>query len=237
MKFTYLCVAFACIFSLAVQPLSAGKKKKVQNQEQKVALGVWDDVDKSATVESLILWMKPFDEAGIKNYYMCGSPEEVARYIEAAKSYQGAKVHAWMFTVNAPGDSAALAHPEWFDVNRIGYNSHEYDPYVKHYKWLSPSVPEARQYMKDKAASYAALEGLTSVHLDFIRYNDAVLGRRLQQHKFKIQQDTYRAEYDFGYHPVAIEKFKKLFGYSPLDLQAPWTVSYTHLTLPTKLEV
>ena len=65
MKFTYLCVAFACIFSLAVQPLSAGKKKKVQNQEQKVALGVWDDVDKSATVESLILWMKPFDEAGI----------------------------------------------------------------------------------------------------------------------------------------------------------------------------
>lgn len=83
-------------------------------------------------------------------------------------------------------------------------------------------MPEARQYMKDKAASYAALEGLTSVHLDFIRYNDAVLGRRLQQHKFKIQQDTYRAEYDFGYHPVAIEKFKKLFGYSPLDLQAPW---------------
>ena len=62
MKFTYLCAAFACIFSLAVQPLSAGKKKKVQNQEQKVALGVWDDVDKSATVESLILWMKPFDE-------------------------------------------------------------------------------------------------------------------------------------------------------------------------------
>lgn len=222
MKFSYLAVALMCLFSLAVQPLSAGKKKKVQVQEQKVALGVWDDVDKKATVESLILWMKPFDEAGIKNYYMCGTPEQVARYIEAAKSYKGAKVHAWMFTVNAPGDSAALAHPEWFDVNRIGYNSHEYDPYVKHYKWLSPSVPEARQYMKNKAASFAALDGLASVHLDFIRYNDAVLGRRLQQHKFKIQQDTYRAEYDFGYHPVAIEKFKKIFGYSPLDLQSPW---------------
>ena len=92
MKFTYLCAAFACIFSLAVQPLSAGKKKKVQNQEQKVALGVWDDVDKSATVESLILWMKPFDEAGIKNYYMCGSPEEVARYIEIRKIGRGCQV-------------------------------------------------------------------------------------------------------------------------------------------------
>lgn len=39
MKFTYLCAAFACIFSLAVQPLSAGKKKKVQNQEQNGCFG------------------------------------------------------------------------------------------------------------------------------------------------------------------------------------------------------
>lgn len=222
MKTTYLFAALVCFFCYSVLPVSAKSKKKTPVTEQKIALGVWDDVDKTASVDSIIRWMKPFDEAGIKNYYMCGSPEEVARYIKAAKSYSGAKVHAWMFTVNAPRDSAALAHPEWFDVNRVGYNSHEYDPYVKHYKWLSPSVPEARRYMKDKAASYAALEGLTSVHLDFIRYNDAVLGRRLQQYKFKIQQDTYRAEYDFGYHPAAIEKFKKQFGYSPLDLQAPW---------------
>lgn len=91
MKFTYLCAAFACIFSLAVQPLSAGKKKKVQNQEQKLALGVWDDVDKGATVESLILWMKPSMRPVSRIYIMCGSPEEVARYVEAAKSYQGAK--------------------------------------------------------------------------------------------------------------------------------------------------
>ena len=62
-------------------------KKKTPVTEQKIALGVWDDVDKTASVDSIIRWMKPFDEAGIKNYYMCGSPEEVARYIEAAKSY------------------------------------------------------------------------------------------------------------------------------------------------------
>lgn len=221
MKFIYLYAAIACLFVCSVGTLSAKGKKKVF-QEQKVALGVWDDVNKSASVDSIIRWMKPLDEAGIKNYYMCGTPEEVARYIEAAKSYGGAKVHAWMFTVNAPRDSVALAHPEWFEVNRMGYNSYEYDPYVKHYKWLSPSVPEARRHMKNKAAAYAALDGLTSVHLDFIRYNDVVLGRHLQKHKFKIQQDTYRAEYDFGYHPMAIAKFKQQFGYSPLDLQAPW---------------
>ena len=223
MKQTIACILIVmATFGFAMQGNCREKKKNTAKEEQAVPLGVWDDVDRKASVDEIAEWMAPLDEAGIKNYYMCGSPEEVARYIEAAKRYKGAKVHAWMFTCNAPRDSVALAHPEWFDVNRVGYNSHEYDPYVKHYKWLSPSSPEARQYMKDKAASFAAIDGLESVHLDFIRYNDAVLGRRLQKVKFKIQQDTYRAEYDFGYHPAAIEKFKAIFGYSPRDLQDPW---------------
>lgn len=107
-------------------------------------------------------------------------------------------------------------------MNRLGNNCLEYDPYVKHYKWLSPSSPGARQHVKEKAAALAALDGLASVHLDFIRYNDAILGRQLQRDKFHIEQDTYRAEYDFGYHPEAIEKFKAIFGYSPLELKQPW---------------
>ena len=212
----------AALLCLALQGLCCAQNKKNTPGEQAVPLGVWEDVDRNASVEEIVRWMAPLDAAGIKHYYMCGEPEEVARYIEAAKRYAGAKVHAWMFTCNAPHDSVALQHPEWFDVNRVGYNSHEYDPYVKHYKWLSPSAPEARRHMKEKAASFAALEGLESVHLDFIRYNDAVLGRRLQKVKFKILQDSYRAEYDFGYHPAAIEKFKARFGYSPLDLPDAW---------------
>lgn len=216
-------LAAALLCSAAGFPAQGGeRKKKDEPQPQKIALGVWDDVDKDATVEEIIEWMAPFDQAGIKNYYMCGTPEETARYIEAAKAYPGAKIHAWMFSMNAPGDSVAYQHPEWFDVNRLGNNSLEYDPYVKHYKWLSPSSPGARQHVKEKAAALAALDGLASVHLDFIRYNDAILGRQLQRDKFHIEQDTYRAEYDFGYHPEAIEKFKAIFGYSPLELKQPW---------------
>ena len=77
------------VFFVTVLPVSAKAKKKTPVTEQKIALGVWDDVDKTASVDSIIRWMKPFDEAGIKNYYMCGSPEEVARYIEATKFYPG----------------------------------------------------------------------------------------------------------------------------------------------------
>ncbi|MCD8183386.1 MAG: hypothetical protein LUE99_10165 [Bacteroides sp.] len=102
MKTNYLFVAIFCLFCFNVLSLPAKNKKKAPVAEQKISLGVWEDVNKSASVDSIVRWMKPFDEAGIKNYYMCGSPEEVARYIEAAKSYVGAKVHAWMFTVMLP---------------------------------------------------------------------------------------------------------------------------------------
>lgn len=217
----FLTLIFA-ISSFSVSAQTKNKKKNQSLQEQTVPLGIWENVNSTASVDSLILWMKPFDEAGIKNYYMCGKPEHVARYIEAAKAYPGAKIHAWMFTVNATGDPETFDHPEWFEVNRMGYNNLEYNAYVPYYKWLSPSVPEARQFIKNKAASFAALEGLESVHLDYVRYCDAVLGRSLQKNTYKIEQDTYRAEYDYGYHPVAIEKFKKIFGYSPLELKAPW---------------
>ena len=36
--------------------------------------------------------------------------------IEAAKQYEGARIHAWMFSMNAPGDSVAYEHPEWFET-------------------------------------------------------------------------------------------------------------------------
>ncbi len=203
---------------LAIVSFSAVAREK----EQKVALGVWDDIPKEATVEDLTEWMKPLVEAGITQFYMCGSPESTERFIKASKNYKGTKVHAWIHVMNVPGDSVAYQHPEWFDVNRIGFNSLEYDPYVKHYKWLSPSQPEAREYVKGRVAEFAALDGLESVHLDYIRYSDALLGRSHQVRKFKMEQDSYRAELDFGYHPVAIEKFKSIFGYSPLDITAPW---------------
>lgn len=210
-NFFVIALLFALSFSV-----SAGENK------QKITLGVWENIQEDHSVEKIVEWIKPFYEAGITDFYMCGSPEGTARFIEASKKYRGVKVHAWIHVMNAPGDTVAAQHPEWFDVNRLGYNSLEYDPYVKHYKWLSPSHPQAREYVKQKVARYADLEGLESVHLDYIRYCDVLLGRSHQRNKFKMQQETFRAEYDFGYNPAALEKYKSIFGYSPLDIPAPW---------------
>lgn len=219
-------ILLAIALCVGVGISSAAKKQKQTVKApvaQRVPLGVWDDCRKDNNTDSIQCWMKVLYEAGIREYYMCGSPEQVRLYLDAAKPYGDAHIHAWMFTMDACKDSVnTYHHPEWFEVNRLGFNSRDYNPYVKHYRWLSPAVPEVHEYLKKKVDTYAALEGLASVHLDFIRFNDAILGRGTQRDRFHIDQDTYRAEYDFGYHPLAIAKFKKQFGYSPLDLSAPW---------------
>ena len=71
-----------------------------------------------------------------------------------------------------PGDTTAQ-NPEWYVVNRNGDNSYDYRAY-NYYQWLSPFSPGARQYITSKMISYADIPGLTSVHLDYVRYVDVI---------------------------------------------------------------
>ena len=211
------------LLAITMTVTAQGKSTK-DNKTQKVQLGVWEEqTGQNHTVEEIIEWMKPLYEAGIMNYYIDAAPQEIARWVEASKQYDGARVHAWMFSVNAFHDSVEVfKHKDWFEVNRLGENSLDKSPYTPVYKWLSPAVPDARKFIKSKAVKFASIKGLASVHLDFIRFNDLFLGRRTQEERFHIDQKTIEPQWDFGYHPKAIEAFKKRFGYSPLDLSAPY---------------
>ena len=64
------------------------------------------------------------------------------------------------------------------------------------------------------------VDGIESVHLDYVRYPDVILGADLQP-KYNIIQDKELAEYDYDYHPIAREKFKEIFNKDPLDLKNP----------------
>ncbi len=206
------------------QQSAAGEQSSSGNDggRRTIDLGVWqDETGKTYSVDHIKAWMQPFYDAGIRNFYICTSVDMIKRYVEAAQSMPGAKIHAWIFSLNACNDTDLYVHKDWFDVNRKGENSLDNPPYTKIYRWLSPSVPAVRDWLKRKADSYASIPGLASVHLDFIRYNDRFLGRYSQEHYFHIDQTDIAPEYDFGYHPKAIEKFKQKFGYSPLDLSAP----------------
>ena len=64
------------------------------------------------------------------------------------------------------------------------------------------------------------VDGLASIHLDYVRYPDVILGADLQP-KYNIIQETELPQYDFGYHPIARKKFKEIFNKDPIDFKNP----------------
>ena len=91
---------------------------------------------------------------------------------------------------------------------------------MDYYQWLSPFHPEAREHVKNNVRELLKVEGLASIHLDYVRYVDVILGADLQP-KYDLVQSTEMPEYDYGYHPIAIEGFEKLFGKNPLEMEHP----------------
>ena len=160
-----------------------------------------------------------YDSLGISEILVNGSPKVLKKIIPLANK-KNIKVHGWMWTINRPGDTIANKNPEWYSVNRNGNNSLDYRAYVDYYQWLSPFHPEARNHIINNAKKLMEVEGLASVHLDYVRYPDVILGAALQP-KYNIVQETEMPEYDFGYHPIAREKFKGIFNKDPLDFKNP----------------
>ncbi len=160
-----------------------------------------------------------YERLGISEVLVGGSPKFLADLVPLAQNYN-IKIHAWIWTLNRPNDTIANKHPEWYAVNRAGKNSLEYRAYVDYYQWLSPFHPEAREHIKDNVRKLAVIEGLASIHLDYVRYVDVILGADLQP-KYDLVQNTEMPEYDSGYHPIAREGFKEIFGYDPQDLKHP----------------
>ncbi|WP_298902522.1 family 10 glycosylhydrolase [uncultured Psychroserpens sp.] len=160
-----------------------------------------------------------YDTLGISEVLVGGSPDFYRQLIPIAEK-RNIKIHAWMWTLNRPNDTTANKHPEWYAVNRKGKNSLEYRAYVDYYQWLSPFHPEARDYIKNNVKELAKIKGLASIHLDYVRYVDVILGADLQP-KYGLVQNTEMPEYDYGYHPIAREGFKAIFGKDPLDLAHP----------------
>jgi uncharacterized lipoprotein YddW (UPF0748 family) len=200
--------------------LSKHPEKEIINlPAKKFIFATWAHGDQTFNSEK---WNKKLDNykaLGITEVLIGGSAEFLQPLVNLAAT-KDMKIHAWMWTLNRPGDSTCMQHPEWYSVNRKGDNSLDYRAYVDYYQWLSPFHPEAREYIKGNVQELTKVKGLASIHLDYVRYVDVILGAQLQP-KYGLVQDHEMPEYDYGYHPLAIKAFKKQFGYSPLELKNP----------------
>lgn len=131
------------------------------------------------------------------------------------------ELHAWIWTTNRTEMSLRNAHPEWYQVNALGESCLDIKLYNReHYRWLCPSRPTTIQYLKERVSELAQIEGLAGVHLDFIRYPDAILPYGLHESRNVVQDKVYPL-WDFCYCEVCRTKFKELSGIDPMDLEDP----------------
>ena len=190
-----------------------------QNKKTEFTISTWTGAGNKFIKEKWEKKINYYDSLGINEILVGGNSDVLRKIIPLAKK-KNIKVHGWMWTVNRPGDTIANKNPDWYQVNRNGDNSLDFRAYVNYYQWLSPFHPDARNHIINNAKKLVEIDGLASIHLDYVRYPDVILGADLQP-KYGIVQNTELPEYDYGYHPIALKKFKEIFNKNPLDFKNP----------------
>lgn len=146
------------------------------------------------------------------------------RIIKAALPYAnkyGIELHAWIWTINRTEMSLRNAHPDWYQVNALGESCLDVKLYNReHYRWLCPSRPETTTYLKERVTELAEIEGLAGIHLDFIRYPDAILPYGLHESRNVVQDKVY-PQWDFCYCDVCRKNFKNQTEIDPMNLEDP----------------
>ena len=177
MKGLYSIVFFLVIVSCGDNDIEDNQEEIIPLENEQFVFSTWAHGD---DVFEFDKWDKELDDyktLGISEVLIGGSPEFLQNLVDLAKT-KDMKIHAWMWTLNRPGDTIANKHPEWYAVNRKGDNSLEYRAYVDYYQWLSPFHPDAREHVKNNVKALTEIEGLASIHLDYVRYVDVILGKK-----------------------------------------------------------
>ncbi|MCG6957237.1 MAG: hypothetical protein LJF04_14705 [Gemmatimonadetes bacterium] len=156
--------------------------------------------------------------AGIQAVLVSGGDTAV---LGDAAHAEGLEFHRWTWMCNRNGDAAVqAAHPEWFTVSREGKSSLTHPPYVGYYKWVCPTRPAVRAYLRELVDATAADPRVDGVHLDYIRHCDVILPRGLWV-SYRLVQDREYPQFDFCYCDVCRKTFRAQAGVDPLELPDP----------------
>lgn len=137
-----------------------------------------------------------------------------------AKKYN-VELHAWMWTTARAEMSLRNTHPDWYQVNGEGNNLNDIRLYNRpYYKFLCPNHEGVTDYLKDRVRELAEVDGLAGIHLDFIRYPDAILPYGLHKSRGVVQDKVYPL-WDCCYCDECRAKFKAQYGIDPMDLENP----------------
>lgn len=221
MKINHLLLIVMLVMFLACNKKQENKisnqQDLAQSSESAFIFATWITSNKDKSNEDYTAEFNKYKAGGIDEVLInTGTdPKELERLVPiAAKA--GLKVHAWIMAVNRPGDSIALQHPEWYMVSRDGKSCFDNRPYVDYYQWLCPTRTASRNHILGLVEALAKVEGIESVHLDYIRFPDIFLPIGLLP-KYNLKQDTEMAEYDFCYCDACINAFEKIHHKNPRE--------------------
>lgn len=209
---------FSLLLAMGIT-ISYAQKKKAQATKEYPMFWTWLDYRPTMNFDSICREMNILGIDGVM--LNAPTPADYKQAIAVAKKYKIA-IYAWLWTMNLEHDREKILkeHPEWFSVNRLGRSLADTTAYVGYYKFLCPVLPEVQEYIKKKITSYAEIEGLEGISIDYHRFVDVVLPTTLWP-KYHIVQDREYPEWDFGYHPEMIKRFVKEHGYDPREQADP----------------
>jgi len=221
-KYSWLLVVLFALVSCESQKESK-VASKAHNQEIKTPFKfwLWTTADSEKADELYEEEFSKYNENGIDAVLINTNTDAklLSRLVPIAKRYN-LEVHAWMFTVNRPGDSIAEKHPDWYAVSRDGKSCYDDPPYVGYYKWMCPTREASRNHILSLVENLAKVDGVASVHLDYIRYSDIFLPVGLLP-KYDLVQNEELPQYDFCYCDVCVSEFEKLHHKNPSDFENP----------------
>lgn len=173
-------------------------------------------------VPSIDDWKKLFStmkEHQVDGTLVLGKPETIEQLVPIARE-TGVELQNWIISLECAEEEIKANHPDWFMINRKGESSLEKPPYVPYYNWLCPSQKEVQEYLQSRVTQLCQIKGLAGVHLDYIRYPDAILPIGIQP-KYNLVQDKEYPEFDYCYCSVCRKLFKQKTGRDPLDIEDP----------------
>jgi uncharacterized lipoprotein YddW (UPF0748 family) len=162
-----------------------------------------------------------FRLSGITGVLTSADTATLNRALPIAAKY-GIRLQTWFFTMLNNDSALIKRHPEWFVVNREGKSCITDPAYVGYYRFLCPSNPEVREYLRKRLDPFLAVNNLDGIHLDYIRYPDVILPEALWQ-VYGIEQDKEYPQYDYCYCPVCREKYRQVSGLDILQQEQPET--------------
>lgn len=207
------------VYTLLLSSVYSCSYLKQEEKKEYPKFWTWLDYRPGMNFDSVCVVMK---ETGLDGLILnAPTPDDYRLAIPIANKY-GIEVYAWLWTLNIEhGRNQILNdHPEWFSVNRRGESLADTKAYVDYYKFVSPSLPEVREYIRKKIIAYCEVEGLNGIVIDYHRLVDVILPTTLWS-RYGIVQDKEYPEWDYGYHPEMIRNFMDRYGYNPTELDDP----------------